>query len=158
MVETLIAMVLIAIWVLAVAGLQVGAIKLQKGAANRAVAVALASDLGERIDANVPAANAGAYALAATTAAISSGPDCAAAACSATDLAGYDLAQWTGLVAAALPMQQVSVVSAKGTGGLVSYTINIRWNEARGRQKYATSGTAEVLSHTLVKLVRHAGT
>jgi type IV pilus assembly protein PilV len=158
MFEALIAMLLIAIWMLATAGLQISSYKFQKSAGNRFLAVALAGELAESIESNLGGANANAYVMAATNTPTTATTDCTASHCTPAQLANFDLAQWTARVSAALPLQQVSVGSAAGAGGLLTYTINISWNEPRGRQAYASTGTAETLSYVLTKVVRDAGT
>lgn len=157
MLESLVAMLLIALWMLATAGVQLSTFKFQKSAGNRYLAVALAGELAELIDANRAGANAGGYALVATGTAIPIGIDCAAVACSPTELAAYDLAAWTARVQATLPLEQVSVTAGVGPGGLVSYTIDVSWNEPRGRQTYGTAGTTETLRYVLATVVRSAG-
>ena len=67
---------------------------------------------------------------------------------------GWDLAQWSARVAAALPMKSMSIASATGTSGLVTYTIRISWDEPRGRQDYGGSGAMETMSYVLTKVVR----
>lgn len=155
LIEALIAMLLIALWMLATAGLQINSFKFQKSAGNRFQAVVLTGELSELMEANRGGANAGAYALASTSMPVSASSDCAATYCSPAQLAAFDLAQWSGRVALALPLNQLSVVSGVGPGGLVSYTITISWNETRGSQTYATSGTTETLSYVMTKVVRN---
>ena len=156
MIEALIAMLLISLWMLASAGLQGNGFKFQKSAANRYVAVALVGELGESMEANLSGANAGSYQLASTTTPVTSSTDCTSTYCTPAQLAGYDLAQWSARVAAALPMKSMSITSAAGTSGLTTYTIRITWDEPRGRQTYATDGTSETLSYVLTKVVRSA--
>lgn len=156
MIEALIGMLLIALWMLATAGLQLSAFKLQKGAGNRFLAVSLVGELTESIDANRAGANAGHYALAATGAVTTAASDCETVHCTPSQLAAFDLAQWTARVAAALPMKEVSVVAGTDSNGLVTYAINISWDEPRGRQAYAGEGTTETLSYVLTKVVRDA--
>lgn len=155
-IEALIGMLVIALWMLATAGLQLNAFKLQKSAGNRFLAVALAGELTESIDANRAGANAGHYALAATSSATTAVADCTAVHCTPSQLASFDLAEWTARVAATLPMKEVSVVAGTGSGGLVTYTIDIRWDEPRGRQTHASAGSTETLGYVLTKVVRDA--
>lgn len=158
MIEVLIAMFLIAMWMLASAGTQISAMKFQKGASNRALAVALAGELSERMEANQPAAKNGSYALALTTSAVEMSTDCTAVFCSPAQMAAFDLAQWTGRVASTLPLIDTSVVQGTTATGLVSYTITINWSERRGRQTYLETGETEALSYVLSKTVRNVGT
>lgn len=156
MIEVLIAMFLIAVWMLASAGTQIGSLKFQKSAENRTRAVALAGELGERIEANLAAAQSGSYALASTGTAVTMTSDCTAIYCTPAQIAGFDLAQWTSRVATTLPLIDVSVLQGTSSSGLVTYTITLNWSERRGRQTYATTGDTETLSYILVKTVRDA--
>ena len=155
MLEALIAMLMISIWALASAGLHSNALRLQKSAANRALAVTLATDLGEAMDANRSGANDGDYALADTSTASAAGADCTASACTPAELATYDLGQWTQRAIEMLPIKSMKVTKSV-SAGLTQYTILISWNETRGRQKYTTTReTTEVLSYSLSKLIHH---
>ena len=157
MIEALIGMVLIALSLLVMAGLQGNAFKYQKSAGNRFVASALVGELAESIEANRAGAAAGKYAMALTSSASTSSSDCVSMHCTPAELASYDLAQWTTRVFAALPMKDVRIVSGTtGSGGLASYTITVRWDEPRGNQKYASEGATETLQYVLVKVVRDA--
>ena len=158
LIEALIAMLLIALWMLSSAGLQVSSLKFQKGAGNRFQAVVLAAELGESIEANNVGAKAGNYALDPVSAPVSASTDCAASYCTPLQLSSFDLAQWTTRIAAALPMKEVSVVAGTSASGLVTYTIRISWVEPRGRQTYSSTGSTETLSFVLTKVVRNAST
>ncbi|WP_418321149.1 hypothetical protein [Piscinibacter sakaiensis] len=80
--------------------------------------------------------------------------DCSAVYCTPGQMANFDLAQWSSRVAATLPLLDFSIVQGLSAAGLVTYTITLNWNERRGPQTYAQSGSTEVLSHVLVKTVR----
>lgn len=158
MIEALIAMVLIALWMLANAGLQISTFKYQKSAANRFVAVALVGELSETIEANLTGAKAGNYALAQTSAPTSLTVDCTTTFCAPASLAAFDLANWTARVASSLPLKEMSVLQGADASGLVNYTIRVAWDEPRGRQTYAgAAGTTELLSHQMTKVVRDVG-
>lgn len=158
MIEVLIAMFLIAMWMLASAGTQISALKFQKSAGNRAIAVALASELSERIEANQPGAKSGGYALAPTASAVAMATDCTVVFCTPAQIAAFDLAQWTSRVATTLPLIDVGVAQGVTASGLVSYTITLNWSERRGRQTYVETGNTETLSYVLTKTVRNVGT
>lgn len=156
MIEVLIAMFLIAIWMLASAGTQIASLKFQKSAGNRAMAVALVGELSERMEANLAGAKAGNYALQATPNAVTSSTDCTAVYCTPAQMAAFDLAQWSSRVATTVPATEMSVVAGVTATGLVNYTISVKWSEPRGRQTYADTGTSETLSYVLTKTVRNA--
>lgn len=154
MVEALIAMLLIALWLLSSAGLQAGTFKYQQSAGHRFVAVSLAGELGEAIEANAAAARTGAYAMATRSTAVTAVADCSAVFCTPAQLAQFNLAQWSERVVQTLPLRDMTVASAAGAGGLVTYTITLRWDESRGRQAYATDSDVETLSVVMNKVVR----
>ena len=151
MVEVLVSMLIIAMWLLASAGMQVGMFKLQKSADYRLKAIALATELGERMEANGVEAKAGSYALAvgATVAAPS---DCAQVACSPADLAKYDLKQWSDRVSSALIVDTVTV-TLDTTAAQKTYSISISWKEPRGRQTYSATGPTETATYTTIKVL-----
>lgn len=155
MIEALIAMLLIALWMLGSAATQINALKFQKSAENRTLAIALVGELSERIEANLAAAKNGNYALATTSSPVASSTDCTSVFCTPAQMASFDLAQWSGRVASTLPLINLSVVQGVSASGLVTYTITVNWNERRGRETYATTGETEVLSYVLVKTVRN---
>lgn len=151
MIEVLVSMLIIALWLLASAGMQAGMFKLQKSADSRLKAIALATELGERMEANSAEAKAGKYALAAG-ASISAPTDCAQQACTTANLAKYDLKQWSDRVASTLTVDEVTV-TRDTTAVLPTYTIRIAWKEPRGRQTYGTAGTEEIASYVMVKVL-----
>ena len=159
LIEALIGMLLVALWLLSSAGLQVSSLKFQSGAASRFTAVALASELGERMEANARGVVNGAYALAATTTPTATQFDCTQIACAPDDMAEYDLSDWsTRVVANIKQLQSISIVDATPAGGLTTYTITISWNEPKGRQAYeaGANATTETMSYVMTKVVRNA--
>lgn len=155
-IEVLIAMLVVALWLLGSATLQLSSLKLHKSAGNRALAVGLASELTEAIEANPVGANAGHYALAQRTTASSSSTNCATTYCTPQQLAVYNLAQWTGRLVGTLPLQDVAVEKDTTADGLVRYTIRIRWKEPLAQAPAASAVTTETLSVIVTKVVRDA--
>lgn len=149
MIEILITLVIIAIALLGTAGLQLYAMRNTKSADQRNQAVFLASELIERMEANKAGAVAGSYVIngvAATTATT----DCMAGTCNSTQIASYDLAQWTASVASAVPGASWDV-SAAVAGLLATYTVRVQWTD---RDKQAANGVAGIpfsytATHTL---------
>ena len=151
MIEVLVSMLIIAMWLLASAGMQVGMFKLQKSADYRLKAIALATELGERMEANSGEAKAGSYALAAG-ATVTAPSDCAQVACSKADLAKYDLKQWSDRVSSALIVDTVTVTQDT-TAAQATYSISISWKEPRGKQTYSATGSTETATYTTVKVL-----
>jgi type IV pilus assembly protein PilV len=140
MLETLITLAIITIWLLGSANVQTFALRLNKAAQFRTQAVLLASEMAERIEANKAYAKTGAYAYSGGT--VSSGTDCTAATCLATDLRTFDLAEWTTRVVATLPNATATITP--DTNDPITYTIVINWHDRRTDQTYGTTGTGAV--------------
>lgn len=139
MIEILITLVIIATALLGTAGLQLYAMRNVKSADQRTQAVFLVSELIERMEANKAGAVAGAY-VTSGVAATSFGGDCMAGSCNSSQIAGYDLDQWTASVASAVPGASWNV-SAAASGVLSTYTVRVQWTD---RDKQAASGVAGV--------------
>jgi type IV pilus assembly protein PilV len=155
MIEALISMFLIAMWMLSSAGLHFGILKYQKSSEYRLVAISLASELAERMEANLDGAVAGHYTLLPTSSAVPAGSDCADVDCSPSLIAAYDLSQWSGRASTALVLEAISVTDVTPAGGLRTYNIAISWKEPRGRRGSA-SGSTEAMSYVTTKVVRNA--
>jgi type IV pilus assembly protein PilV len=157
MIESLVAMLVIAIWLLANAGLQANAIRFQKSAEYRLAAVSLATELGERMEANRAGALGGNYDLAATDEETTSTASCAGAnrACTPLALAQFDLAQWSQRAVESLKISSISVETVTSPGVAQSYLITISWFEPRGRRDYGNGdGAAEVMSYSTTKAIQ----
>jgi len=148
MIEVLVTLLVISLALLGTAGLQAYSMRLNQGGQFRSLAVFLAADLAERMEANRTSAVAGGYVVASTLgadflaggAAISTA--CVTAACSPAALAAYDLSQWQSAVAATLPQSSWSVAQAM-SGSQSTYTVTLNWVD---RQTNATSAAADANS------------
>jgi type IV pilus assembly protein PilV len=126
LVEVMVALVVLSVGLLGIAGLYVVTLRSGSGAIYRMQAVNLASDLADRIRANRRAnvlyaggaANNNCYTAAAN--------------CSAAQMAANDLLVWRAQVAAILP-QGASAVTVNGAGYPYTYTINVNWLESGGQ-------------------------
>jgi type IV pilus assembly protein PilV len=96
LVEVLIAVLVLSLGLLGLAGLQASSLRYNNSAAARGQATFLAYDIIDRMRANKTAALAGAYDSGYLTAPDAGAADCQAsgAACSAAAMAAYDLNQW----------------------------------------------------------------
>lgn len=133
-VEVLVALVVLAVGMLGIAGLYVITLRSGSGAIYRTQAIYLANDLADRIRANRSAGQA--YAAAAAN---NNCYGAAAVTCNAAQLAANDLLVWQTQVTSTLP----SGASAVGVVGAVSpftYQIVVRWTDP---------GDPTVLSYTL---------
>jgi len=138
MLEILITLVIIAVAMLGTAGLQLNALRLNKGSQFRTQAIFMASDMAERMEANKAAAVAGNYALALTSASSVAATDCSLAACDATTLATWDNSQWGQSVAELLPQASWSITQTTA-GNPSTYSIVINWID-RSDVKTVNSG------------------
>ena len=130
MVETMVALLVLSIGMLGIAGLYVETMRSNRTAMVRSLAVSLVQDMSDRIRANARAQ--GAYDMTA----YGGNPalqGCAAGAANCTDtaLAEDDLAWWKQAVLAQLPGPTANVTYIGGAGPNVPdrYTIQVTWAE-----------------------------
>ncbi len=138
LIESLIAMVVMALGILGIVGVQMRALTDTQSGVRRAQAIRLIEDLGERLQSNPDALNyLSAYAASPETA-----PDCAAAACTPEQLATFDAWQWRRNVVAALPGGTATVFVPQG--GARQLGVLVGWNENR----FNASGTQATTAQT----------
>jgi type IV pilus assembly protein PilV len=128
MVEALVALVVMSVGMLGIAGLSVASLRGNRTALVRTEAVNFVSDMSDRIRANGSARDA--YGLAAANG------NCTTANCTAIQLAQDDLFRWRQAITAAgtgLPGTNVSgtvIYTAAAAAGLPDqYTISVQWTE-----------------------------
>ena len=120
--EVLVAVLVLAIGLLGLAGLQATSLRMNQSASTRSQATNLAYDMADRIRANRVQALAGDYdsqALATTL------PACAVITLSGT-LAVRDIAFWRNAIACTLPLSTGSIARTDDT-----FTITIQWDDTR---------------------------
>jgi type IV pilus assembly protein PilV len=146
--EVLIAVLVLAIGLLGMASLQVAGLRNNQSAYYRSQATQLAYDMADRMRANPVGLNNGNYNNQAPT-----NENCVTSTCSAAQMAGYDLAEWTAELTAQLP-SGAGVVCIDGTpndgtaaapacdnAGAV-YAIKVWWDDDRSgaaNQRFVTS-------------------
>lgn len=141
--EVLISLVILSIGLLGMAMLQVKASQYSRGSYGRTQATVLAYDLMDRIRANKPGSDNGAYCLptssqtCSTLAAPSTPEYCTSGCGSPNQLAAYDLTQWYQLINSQLVPASVSSTVAReatavGTATVSKYTITIFWKDHDG--------------------------
>lgn len=132
MIEALVALLVLSLGLLALAGFQVRVLVDSVGASNQNLAMQLAGDMADRIRAN-PAAAATTPSKYVTdwSAAAASGPkpscEGARAACNAAELAAHDIWGWKRAVAAALPGGVADVKASATAGGMLF--LHVAWDE-----------------------------
>ncbi|HXF46175.1 MAG TPA: type IV pilus modification protein PilV [Burkholderiaceae bacterium] len=131
LIEVLVTMVIVAIGLLGLAGMQVRGLSIQKDAHGRALATQLALDLADRMRSNVAAVTAGDYNF---TTAYPTGsytpptaPDCEANVCTPQQQAQYDLDRWFARVrGGALPGGWARIAQVPGQP---AWEITMMWVE-----------------------------
>ena len=126
LIEAMVALVVLAVGMLGIAGLYVTTLRSGGGAVYRMQAVSLAADLADRIRANRGANVAYAGAAADNNCYGAASVDCAPA-----NMAANDLFVWQQQIAAVLPTGN-GVVAVAGAAAPFTYTITINWTESGG--------------------------
>ena len=112
LIESLVAIVVMALGVLGILGVQLRTLADTQTSVRRAQAVRLIEDLSERMKVNPNAlSNINAYTSGFSD---EPTPDSCSGACNASELAAYDLAVWKQSVENALPLGQASIFLAPG--------------------------------------------
>lgn len=124
LVEVLIALVIMSVGMLGIAGLYVQSMQAGRTATFRHHAVTLAGDVADRIRANPTATDAYALPGGADNACVGLGTDC-----SAPDMAEHDVWLWTQQAQESLPNGTVTVVF-DGAPTPPTYEIRVAWIEA----------------------------
>lgn len=122
--EVLIAVVVLSIGLLGLAGLQAAGLRNNQGAYLRTIATQQAYDMADRMRANPTAVTGGSYDGISGT---GSDPGCITAGCTPAQMAQYDVYEWNTTNQNALP-------TGKGTVTRVAanrFTITVMWDDAR---------------------------
>mgnify|MGYP005820422503 CR=1 FL=1 len=143
--EVLIAILLLSIGLLGVAGLQIGGLRYQQGAYARAQATTLLTDMADRMRINPQGVNAGSYnAISIDTTAsgwqtsLPADPDCATNVCTPANQVALDTRQW-GLALGQLPRARGTVTRT----GLI-FTITITWQDLDSNTETPANQTASL--------------
>jgi type IV pilus assembly protein PilV len=135
LIEVLIAMIILAVGLLGLAGLQATSLRNNQSAYNRSQATQLAYDIADRIRSNVDDANNYATStyitVASTAAVIQTDCDSISTTCTTADMAQNDLFQWNAALAAALPSGGTASITVALMGTINVYTIAINWDDNR---------------------------
>jgi len=138
LVEVLVALLVLSVGLLGLAGLQMRGLQANQMSYLRSQATQLAYDISDRMRANLAGVTAGSYnsGAAATDAAL-----CETAECTSANMAQYDLKQWNDALAAQLPEgtgvvclddtpeDGSSASPACGGSGSGLYAIKVFWTE-----------------------------
>jgi len=142
MVETLVALVVLAVGLIGMASLFATSVRSGGSAIARMQAVALANDLADKIRANPTAGAAYAGSAANGTCATKA---FGAISCNPATMAADDLYTWQAQIASTLPGSPTgSVIAVQDVStAFYTYTITVSWNDA------GTKGSASASSYTL---------
>jgi type IV pilus assembly protein PilV len=122
LIEVLVSVIILAIGLLGLAGMQATGLRNNQDAYNRSQATQLAYDLADRMRANV--AGAATYTAVAPSAATITNTCSTAAGCTVAQMAQTDLKQWYNNLISALPSGEGTITLS----GAV-YTITITWDD-----------------------------
>lgn len=142
LIEVLVAVLVLAIGLLGLAGLQTQSLRFNNEAYFRTQATLLAMDMADRLRSNFETARTspGSYTFAKTEAVPTSVTDCTSTGCSPSELAQYDFKEWKERALSLLPGAQVAVTPESGGTATPwqSYTIEIEYNstESSGGQLF----------------------
>jgi len=133
LIESLIALIVAALGILGIIGVQMRTLADTQTSVRRAQAVRLIEDLSERLKVH-PGALAVLTAFPSGWDATPTGPDCHATECSPEDLAKFDLADWKATVKNVLPLGDANIFKAPGDADtdyrLLGVMISWRENES----------------------------
>lgn len=136
LIESLIAILVTALGILGILGVQMRTLTDTQTSVRRAQAMRLIEDLSERLKAHPNALlNVGSYASTWTnpsTAPTAPATDCATTACTGTQLTTYDVATWIGAVQRTLPLGDATIFLAPGDTDATNRRqlgVMIRWRE-----------------------------
>ncbi len=131
LIEVLVAIVVLSLGLLGLAGLQAASLRNNQAAYYRGIATQQAYDMADRMRANLAGVSAGNYNN--ITATIPADPGCFSSGCTAANMAITDHFQWNTANAALLPNGVGSVACTAGAacaaGGDWSFDITVSWTE-----------------------------
>jgi type IV pilus assembly protein PilV len=141
MVEVLVALVIISVGMLGIAGLYLSSLQAGRSANLRVQAMNLTSDIADRIRAN----RAGLKNYEVTATGLGKTHDCSKASCTAKDLAENDLYLWKRAISAALPANANGRVAFLDNAAPAPdrYTITVTWREPNSDIDYTNTMNVE---------------
>lgn len=129
LIEILVAVVVLAIGLLGLAGLQANSLKFNNSAYQRSVASMMAYDMLDRIRANRDGLIAGNYnSHGPGDGNFPADPGCIASGCSTANIASYDAYQWGQQLGNLLPAGTGEIT---GNGANSVFTITVMWDDER---------------------------
>jgi type IV pilus assembly protein PilV len=133
LIEVLVAVLILGIGLLGIAGLQTAGIRYNTSAYQRYQATLLSYDILDRMRANrKQALNTTGYAVQMGEN-VTSSSDCMSASCTEAEMAVYDLASWKSALATNLPMGD-GWVHISDSPGVRLFVITVKWDDSRGNE------------------------
>jgi len=139
LIEVLIAMVVLAVGLLGLAGLQATSLKNNQSAYNRSQATQLAYDIADKMRANTNASANYLTSYMPPTAADPKSNCLSAAGCSPTNMAENDLYEWNTAISQVLPEGAIGTIELNS--GI--YTVTINWDDNRDGDIDGNGGAPE---------------
>lgn len=136
--EVLIAVVVLSVGLLGVAGMQLAGLKFNQSAYQRSQATAAAAELFDRMRANMGGVRGHSYDSIDTGAAVPADPGCIENGCSPSELAQYDIYQWYNALQSRLGSGASGTVVGAGEGS--TFVVTVSWSDA------ADKGTNQALT------------
>jgi len=133
LIEVLVTVVILAISLIGIAGLQIFGVRQNHSAYLRSQSTILASDILDRMRANrLQAATTSAYLLNFGDVVPSPGTDCSAVtqSCAPLQIAQYDMGQWTSAVAGVMPDGEAKI-EVQDLPDRRIYSISLKWRDRR---------------------------
>lgn len=132
--EVLIALLVLSIGLLGLAGLQTFSVKFVHQSYQRTQATMLITEMMDRMRANGAGVGvaAGNYALPANSTSWAAGADCATAFCTPAQMVNYDMNQWLSNITTKVALAQGTgsiLTAAAGVGAPLLSTITVTWKE-----------------------------
>lgn len=141
MIEALVALFVLSLGVLGMAGIQTQTLVESRSSNSRAIAVQMADDLLDRMQANVPVRINPPIPhpyVTAWGAPPTAGTDCFAGACTGAQLAAFDLNQWKTTLANLLPAGDAQVFQSPGDP--TQFGVLIGWSATQAKNEAGTTG------------------
>ena len=136
MVEVLVSLLILAIGLLGLAGLQASGLRYSGNSTLRTQALLLSQDIVERMRTNPTGVSASNYAVATASAftslVTSPSPDCGTASCTPAELAAYDKGKWKSAILSRLPSDAsatVAITLNSPSAGTHAVVITLTWSE-----------------------------
>jgi type IV pilus assembly protein PilV len=140
LIEVLVTVVVLAIGLLGLAGLQINGLRYTHSAYFRSQATILAEDILDRMRANRAAAEAGNYIIGIGTSPGTASCEGTSANCTSDQMAGADLYEWKQVLSKTLPQGNGSV-ARQGDG----FRVVVQWDDSRGADAAQTLAVESVL-------------